>query len=202
MQIGYARVSTHDQNAALQVDALKAAGCEKVFVETISGAASDRPVLRAALRAAKRGDVLVVWKFDRLARSLLHLLETVGLLDRRSVGFVSLTENIDTTTAGGRFVLQIFGALAELERANMRERTIAGLEAARRRGRKGGRPPKLSADKLEYARQLLDQRELSVPEIAGVLDVSVSTLYGKLGARRKRQARNGAHGEREHQRVE
>lgn len=181
MLIGYARVSTHDQNAALQVDALKAAGCERLFVETISGAETERPKLRAALRCARRGDVIVVWKFDRMARSLLHLLETIGTLDRRGIGFVSLTENIDTTTPTGRFVLQVFGALAELERETIRERTMAGLEAARARGRVGGRPPKLSAEDITRARQLLNDPELSVPMVAKAMGVSVSTLYAKVG---------------------
>jgi DNA invertase Pin-like site-specific DNA recombinase len=180
--IGYARVSTQDQNAAMQVDALNAAGCEKVFVETVSGASPERPRLHAALRAAKRGDVLVVWKFDRLARSLLHLLETIGTLTRRGVGFVSLTENIDTTTPTGRFVPQVFGALAELEREIIRERAMAGLKAARLRGRIGGRPPKLKAEDLERARELLTDGDLSVPQVAKAMGVSVSTLYARVGA--------------------
>lgn len=184
MLIGYARVSTHDQNAAMQVHALNAAGCVKVFVETVSGAAPERPKLRTAIRAAKAGDVLVVWKFDRMARSLLHLLETIGALEKRGIGFISLTENIDTTTPTGRFVLQVFGALAELERATIRERTMAGLEAARARGRVGGRPRKLNADALAHARTLLDETTLPVPEVAKRLGVSVSTLYAHLGARR------------------
>jgi len=184
MLIGYARVSTHDQNAEMQVDALNAIGCAKVFVEIVSGAVTDRPQLRAAMRAAKRGDVIVVWKFDRLARSLLHLLETIGTLDRRGIGFVSLTENIDTTTPTGRFVLQVFGALAELEREIIRERTKAGLEAARARGRIGGRPSKLSARDIERARQLLDDPELSVRMVAKAMGVSVSSLYAKVGSKR------------------
>lgn len=146
MLIGYARVSTNDQNTSLQVDALKAAGCERIFVETMSGSLHERPKLKAALRAAKSGDALVVWKLDRLARSFAHLLETVATLDRRNIGFLSLTENIDTVTAGGRLVLHIFGALAEFERAIIQERTIAGLEAARARGRVGGRPRKLTEE--------------------------------------------------------
>ncbi len=188
MLVGYARVSTHDQNAALQIDALEAAGCEKTFVETISGTASERPKLRAALRATKRGDVLVVWKLDRLARSFSHLLETVDNLDRRGVGFVSLTENIDTVTAGGRLVLHIFGALAEFERAIIHERTLAGLEAARSRGRIGGRPPKLSAEDITRAKALLRDPGLSVPDVARALGVSVSTLYARVGSRRTIEA--------------
>lgn len=182
MLIGYARISTSDQNAALQVDALKAAGCERIFVETISGAAHERPKLKAALRAAKNGDALVVWKLDRLARSFAHLLDTVATLDRRGIGFLSLTENIDTVTAGGRLVLHIFGALAEFERAIIHERTMAGLEAARARGRVGGRPCKMTEDDLTSARALLQETELSVPEVARRLNVSVSTLYARVGA--------------------
>lgn len=187
MLIGYARVSTQDQDAALQIDALNAAGCEKVFVETVSGASPERPRLHAALRAAKRGDVLVVWKFDRLARSLLHLLETIGTLTRRGVGFVSLTENIDTATPTGRFVLQVFGALAELERETIRERAMAGLQAARARGRIGGRPPKLIADDIARAKVLLADKTLSVPQVAKAMGVSVSTLYARVGAVRSTQ---------------
>lgn len=187
MLIGYARVSTQDQDAALQIDALNAAGCEKVFVETVSGASPERPRLHAALRAAKRGDVLVVWKFDRLARSLLHLLETIGTLTRRGVGFVSLTENIDTATPTGRFVLQVFGALAELERETIRERAMAGLQAARARGRIGGRPPKLVAEDIARAKELLADKTLSVPQVAKAMGVSVSTLYARVGAVRSPQ---------------
>lgn len=182
MLIGYARVSTHDQNAGLQVDALTAAGCERIFVETISGAAHDRPKLKAALRAAKHGDALVVWKLDRLARSFSHLLETVATLDRRGIGFLSLTENIDTVTAGGRLVLHIFGALAEFERAIIYERTMAGLESARARGRIGGRPTKLTETDIAHARALLENSDLSVPAVARQLNVSVSTLYARVGA--------------------
>jgi DNA invertase Pin-like site-specific DNA recombinase len=140
MLIGYARVSTQDQNPQLQLDALKAAGCGRVFVERASGAQRDRPELRAALGYMRSGDTLVVWKLDRLARSLKQLIETIEALDADKIGFRSLTEAIDTTTAGGRLVFQIFGALAEFERQVIRERTMAGLDAARARGRKGGRP--------------------------------------------------------------
>lgn len=184
MMIGYARVSTHDQNAEMQVDALRAAGCEKVFVETVSGVAVDRPQLKLALRATRKGDALVVWKLDRLARSFAHLLETVADLDRRHVGFISLTENIDTVTAGGRLVMHIFGALAEFERAIIHERTMAGLEAARARGRVGGRPRKLSEADIAVARTLLQETDTPVPDIAKRLKVSVSTLYARVGALR------------------
>jgi len=143
MLIGYARVSTHDQNADLQIDALKAAGCEQVFVETASGGKAGRPVLKAALGALQPGDSLVVWKLDRLARSLKQLVETLERLQAQGIGLLSLTEAINTASAGGRLVLHMFGAIAEFERTLIRERTLAGLAAARARGRFGGRPRKM-----------------------------------------------------------
>lgn len=161
MLVGYARVSTLDQNPALQIDALKGAGCEKLFVEKASGASRDRPELKGALDYVREGDTLVVWKLDRLARSLKQLIETVAMLEARGIGLRSLTESIDTTTAGGRLIFHIFGALAEFERTVIRERTKAGLTAARARGRVGGRPPKLSVDDLKAAKALLgDLRRL------------------------------------------
>ncbi len=141
MLIGYARVSTQEQNLQLQLDALQAAGCGRVYTERASGAQRDRPELKAALDYAREGDTLVVWKLDRLARSLKQLIETVEGLEQLKVGFRSLTEAIDTTTAGGRLVFQIFGALAEFERQVIRERTMAGLTAARARGRRGWQAP-------------------------------------------------------------
>lgn len=143
MLIGYARVSTHEQDCALQEDALRAAGCDRLFLETASGAKRDRPELRAALAAMQEGDTLVVWRLDRLARSLRHLLETVEGLEARGMKFRSLTEAMDTSTSGGKLILSVLGAMAEFERALISERTKAGLEAARLRGRKGGRPRKL-----------------------------------------------------------
>jgi DNA invertase Pin-like site-specific DNA recombinase len=140
MLIGYARISTHEQNLDLQEDALKAAGCKKVYTDKTGGAKSERPGLEKALADARPGDTLVVWKLDRLGRSLKHLIETVTDLSHRGVGFKSLQENIDTTTSGGKLVFHVFGALAEFERDIIRERTLAGLAAARARGRKGGRP--------------------------------------------------------------
>src|ERR1019366_5384910 len=140
MLIGYARVSTEDQDTALQRDALSAAGCERLFEETASGSRIDRAQLQAALGFARSGDTIVVWKLDRLARSLSQLIQTVEGLESRGVGIRSLTETIDSTTAGGKLVFHIFGALAEFERGVIRERTREGLLAARRRGRFGGRP--------------------------------------------------------------
>jgi len=146
MLIGYARVSTVDQNLALQRDALTEAGCAKIFTEQMSGAVTDRPALHDALEFARSGDTLIVWKLDRLARSMKQLIETVETLRVRGIGFRSLTEVLDTTTAQGRLVFHMFGALAEFERSLIRERTQAGHAAARRAGRTGGRPPKLTDD--------------------------------------------------------
>jgi DNA invertase Pin-like site-specific DNA recombinase len=140
MIVGYARVSTDDQTLALQLDALQAAGCETVFRDTISGAKTERPGLSKALDHVRNGDMLVVWRLDRLGRSLSHLIELIQTLEGRGVGFKSLTEQIDTTTSGGKLIFHIFGALAEFERNLIRERTMTGLAAARARGRMGGRP--------------------------------------------------------------
>ena len=179
MLIGYARVSTQDQSPALQLDALKAAGCERIFVEKASGAQRDRPELKSALDFARgdTGDVLVVWKLDRLARSLSQLIDTVDLLERRGIGFRSLTEAIDTTSAGGRLVFHMFGAMAEFERSIIRERTRAGLDAARARGRVGGRPPSLSPKDIAAAKAMLKDPEITVTEVAKRLKVAPSTLY-------------------------
>jgi DNA invertase Pin-like site-specific DNA recombinase len=184
MLVGYARVSTLDQNPDLQIDALKAVGCERLFVEKASGASRDRPELKAALDYVRDGDTLVVWKLDRLARSLKQLIETVTMLEGRGIGLRSLTEAIDTTTAGGRLIFHIFGALAEFERTVIRERTKAGLSAARARGRVGGRPAKLSGDDLKAAKALLGDATITVTEVAKRLGVSPATLYRYLPAAR------------------
>lgn len=178
--IGYARVSTEDQSAALQLDALKAAGCQRVFTEKASGAQRERPQLIAALDYIREGDTLVVWKLDRLARSLRQLMETIEDLHARGIGFRSLTEAIDTTTSGGRLVFHIFGALAEFERSLIRERTNAGLEAARARGRISGRPPALDDEDLVAAKAMLRDPAITVEEVARRLDVAPSTLYRHL----------------------
>src|SRR3712207_6574399 len=160
MLVGYARVSTQDQSPELQLDALRQAGCEKIFTEKASGAQRDRPELKAALGFMRQsaGDVLVVWKLDRLARSLKQLIETVEDLERRGIGFRSLTEQIDTTSPGGRLVFHIFATMAEFERSIIRERTCAGLDAARARGRKGGWPPALSSKDIAAAKAMLQDR--------------------------------------------
>lgn len=180
MLIGYARVSTQDQTPELQLDALQQAGCEKIFTEKASGAQRDRPQLNAALDYLRAGDTLVVWKLDRLARSLKQLIETIELLEEQEIGFRSLTEAIDTTTSGGRLIFHIFGALAEFERSIIRERTKAGLAAARARGRMGGRPPALSPDGLKAAKAMLRDKGITVEEVARQLHVTPSTLYRHL----------------------
>jgi DNA invertase Pin-like site-specific DNA recombinase len=177
--VGYARVSTADQDLALQLDALAAAGCAKVFEDRASGARADRPGLRAALDYAREGDVLVTWKLDRLGRSLPHLIETVAGLERRGVGFRSLTEAIDTTTPGGRLVFHLFAALGQFERDLISERTRAGLVAAAARGRRGGRQPVVTAEKLRRAQDLV-AKGLSIRDAAVRLKVGKTALYEAL----------------------
>lgn len=180
MLIGYARVSTQDQTLALQRDALLKAGCERVFEDTASGANADRRGLTEALSFMRERDMLVVWRLDRLGRSLKHLIDTIALLQEKKIGFRSLTENIDTTTQGGKLVFHIFGALAEFERELIRERTRAGLEAARARGRKGGRPTVLDEKKRKLLRQLYAEKGTSIADIMHTLNISRSTLYRSL----------------------
>jgi len=148
MKIGYARVSTLDQNLELQTDALEKAGCEKIFTDRASGAKDDRQGLSDAIEFCRQGDSLVVWKLDRLGRSLKHLIETINELHSKKVGFVSVQESIDTTTSGGKLIFHVFGALAEFERELIRERTNAGLTSARARGRLGGRPKVLTTRQI------------------------------------------------------
>jgi len=179
-RIGYARVSTQDQDVALQRDALTAAECERIFEDQASGARTDRPGLAAALSYVRSGDVLVVWKLDRLGRSLPHLIETVTGLEARGIGFRSLTEAIDTTTSGGRLIFHIFGALGQFERDLIRERTRAGLAAAVTRGRRGGREPVITAEKLRRARTLIAQG-LTVREAAARIKVGKTVLCKALG---------------------
>jgi DNA invertase Pin-like site-specific DNA recombinase len=178
--LGYARVSTTDQQPQLQVDALERAGCYRVFVETASGARSDRPVLAQVLDQLRPGDTLVVWKLDRLGRSLRHLVDTVTGLADRGVGFRSLQEAIDTTTPAGKLVFHVFAALAEFERDLIRERTDAGLAAARARGRQGGRPSVLTPDKVQVAREMYRSGKYTVASIATTLGVSRASIYRHL----------------------
>jgi len=184
-------LSTVDQNLALQRDALTEAGCAKIFTEQMSGAVKDRPALHDALEFARSGDTLIVWKLDRLARSMKQLIETIETLRVRGIGFRSLTEALDTTTAQGRLVFHMFGALAEFERSLIRERTQAGLAAARRAGRTGGRPPKLTDDDIEAAKALLANPDFGVTQIAHHLGVSPATLYRYIPAARTANTPDG-----------
>jgi DNA invertase Pin-like site-specific DNA recombinase len=180
MFVGYARVSTQEQDPALQLDALNELGCERIFTEKASGAQRERPQLQAALDYMRKGDTLVVWKLDRLARSLKQLIETVEDLHEREMGFLSLTESIDTTTSGGMLIFHIFASLAQFERSIIRERTASGLAAARKRGRFGGRPTALKAADLAVAKAMLRDPNITVEEIAKRLSVAPSTLYRHL----------------------
>lgn len=180
MIIGYARVSTQDQNPAFQVDALEKAGCEQIFQERVTGKLRERPELSQCLRMLRKGDTLVVWKLDRLARSLKDLVEIIQDLDERGIGFRSLTESIDTTSSGGRLIFHIFGALAEFEHSLIRERTIAGLQAARARGRKGGRKPAMSWADVRKASAMLRDPTITKTEVASHFRVSRVTLNNAL----------------------
>ena len=185
MYIGYARVSTDDQDLSLQRDALNAAGCDRIFTDTMSGAKAERPGLREALDHCRAGDTLVVWRLDRLGRSLTNLIELMTTLDDKEIGFKSLTEQIDTTTSGGKLVFHIFGALAEFERELIRERTRAGLAAARARGRQGGRPRKLDTPKkIAMAQSLYNEGTHSIDDICQMVGVSRATLYRVIRIRR------------------
>jgi DNA invertase Pin-like site-specific DNA recombinase len=186
MLIGYARVSTTEQTLNLQRDALHKAGCSKIFTDTASGVKAERIGLDEALEYVRKGDTLVVWRLDRLGRSLPHLITTMTDLLERGIGFKSLTENIDTTTSGGKLIFHIFGALAEFERNLIRERTQAGLTAARARGRKGGRRRSLTEKQVGIARDLYGKRH-PVPEILRTLKISRATLYRTLKTGEKNQ---------------
>lgn len=184
MLVGYARVSTDGQDHALQLDALKAAGCERVFVETASGTRTDRPELARLLELVRQGDTVVIWRLDRLGRSLRHLIDLVEDLNQRGVALRSLSEAIDTMTASGRLLFHVLGAVGQMERDIIAERTRAGLRAAAARGRRGGRPPALDDQKLRAAKAMLASGTMSAGEVAKQLGVSPSTLYRHLpGAR-------------------
>ncbi|AFZ04508.1 recombinase family protein [Calothrix sp. PCC 6303] len=177
MLIGYARVSTEDQNLDLQMDALRQAGCEKVYTDHISGAKAARPGLLLAFEVARTGDVLVVWRLDRLGRSLKDLIETMETLDKRGIGLSSLQESITTTSGSGRLIFHLFGALAEFERNLISERTTAGLMAARKRGHRGGRPKALDPAKRQLAVKLYTERQHTIIEICKLMGISKPTLY-------------------------
>lgn len=180
--LGYARVSTLDQDPALQTDALDAAGCYRVWTDKASGKLDKRPQLDRVLDQLRPGDTLVVWRLDRLGRSMKHLIAVVADLEERGIGFRSLTENIDTTTPAGKLIFHIFGALAEFERELIRERTMAGLTAARARGRSGGRRTVMTPEKLKVAREMLDDPDANhtVAKVAETIGVSRSALYRAL----------------------
>ncbi|MBN2355255.1 recombinase family protein [candidate division KSB1 bacterium] len=180
MQIGYARISTDDQRLDLQFDALRKAGCNKIFKDVASGAKDDRVGLDNAMRYLRKGDTLVVWKLDRLGRSLKHLIDVVNSLGRKGAFFKSTQENIDTSTSGGKLTFHLFGALAEFEKDIIRERTKAGLDAARARGRIGGRPKSLDDKKIALAKQLMSNPANNAHDVAKSLGISRATLYRNL----------------------
>jgi DNA invertase Pin-like site-specific DNA recombinase len=191
MLVGYARVSTDAQTTAGQIDALQAVGCERVFQESISGSRSDRPELAAALSYAREGDVLIVTRFDRLARSIRQLLSTIEDLEKRGIGLRSLSENIDTTSAAGRLILHLFAALGQFEIELLRERTRTALAASRARGRVGGRPPALDAIKVTAAKAMLSSGKMTAAEVAKQVGCSSSTLYRHVPGGRAGIVENG-----------
>lgn len=184
MKIGYARVSTADQHLRMQEDALKSDGCEQIFHDIASGVKTERPGLEEAISYLREKDVLVVWKLDRLGRSVQHLIETIKKLSERGIGFKSLQENIDTTTSGGKLIFHIFSALAEFERDLIKERTNAGLKAARVRGRMGGRPPLLKSDEVKKMLKYYDEQKITVDEICKIFNVSRPSFYNYLNKRK------------------
>ena len=185
MLIGYARISTQDQTLSLQQDALEKVGCAKIFTDRVSGTKAERKGLDEALSHLREGDTLVVWRLDRLGRSLRHLIDTVTELHNRGVGFKSLQETIDTTTSGGKLVFHIFGALAEFEREIIKERTQAGLESARSRGKVGGRPKALTSKEVQMLRNMAADKSLTVSDICKTLGIGRTTFYRyvKVGER-------------------
>ena len=180
MNIGYARVSTVDQHLYMQEDALKSAGCDEIFRDVASGGKTDRPGLDEALNFLRAGDTLIVWKLDRLGRSVQHLIETIKSLNTKSVGFKSLQENIDTRTSGGKLIFHIFSALAEFERDLIRERTKAGLNAARSRGRVGGRPPALTSRQVSRMLAMYYEKTNTITEICKIYSITRPTFYNYL----------------------
>jgi DNA invertase Pin-like site-specific DNA recombinase len=180
MLIGYARVSTQEQTLDLQTDALKKAGCTQIFTDTASGVDRERPGLAKTISYLRPGDTLVVWRLDRLGRSLKHLIDTITQLQERGIGFRSITESIYTTTSGGKLIFHVFGALAEFERDIIRERTKAGLAAARARGRRGGRPRAVPPKKLAQLQALSGDTSTAIPDILDTFNISRATYYRYL----------------------
>ncbi len=192
MKIGYARVSTADQHLRMQEDALKSAGCEEVYTDIVSGVKSQRPGLDKALSYLREGDTLVVWKLDRLGRSIQHLIHTVNILIEKKISFKSLQENIDTATSGGKLIFHIFSALAEFERDLIQERTQAGLKAARARGKLGGRPPLLDTRQINRMIEMYDEQKNTVAEICKIYNISRPSFYNYLNNRRRELAKSNA----------
>ena len=184
MLVGYARVSTDDQNLDLQRDALEAAGCKQIFQDQLSGARAERPGLIQTFEYVREGDTLVVWRLDRLSRSLKDLISIVARLEADGIGLKSLHESIDTTSSTGKLVFHLFGALAEFERNLIKERTHAGLQSARARGRKGGRPKVLDQSKRNLVVKLYDEKEHSIKQICQIIGISKPTLYKYLESTR------------------
>lgn len=190
MKIGYARVSTADQHLRMQEDALKSAGCEEIYTDIVSGVKSQRPGLNKALSYLREGDTLVVWKLDRLGRSIQHLIQTVNALQTKKIGFKSLQESIDTSTSGGKLIFHFFSALAEFERDLIRERTEAGLKAARIRGKMGGRPPILDNRQINRMVEMYDEQKNTVNEICKIYNISRPSFYNYINNRKRELAKN------------
>ena len=180
MNVGYARISTKEQHLRMQEDALKSAGCEEIYTDIASGSKSERPGLDNALSHIREGDTLVVWKLDRLGRSIQHLIQTVATLSKRKIAFKSLQENIDTKTSGGKLIFHIFSALAEFERELIRERTDAGLKSARARGHMGGRPSLLDKRQIKRMIEMYDSKKNTVGEICKIYEISRPSFYNYL----------------------
>lgn len=193
MKIGYARVSTPDQYLRLQEDALKSAGCKEIFTDVVSGVKTQRPGLEKAITFLRAGDMLVVWKLDRLGRSITHLIETINSLQKKEISFKSLQENIDTTTSGGKLIFHMFSALAEFECGLIQERTQAGLKAARARGRMGGRPPLLDTRQINRMVEMYDEQKNTVAEICKIYNISRPSFYNYLNNRRRELAKQKMH---------
>jgi DNA invertase Pin-like site-specific DNA recombinase len=191
MKIGYARVSTVDQHLRMQEDALRGSGCEEIYTDVVSGVKSQRPGLDKALSYLREGDTLVVWKLDRLGRSIQHLIQTVKDLEDKKISFKSLQENIDTTTSGGKLIFHIFSALAEFERELIKERTQAGLKAARARGKMGGRPPLLDTRQINRMIEMYNEEKNTVAEICKIYNISRPSFYNYLNNRKLELAKNG-----------
>lgn len=192
MKVGYARISTYDQNLHLQEDALKSAGCEEIFSDVISGMKSERSGFEKLMKFIRKGDTLVVWKLDRLGRSVKHLIEIVNVLHERDISFMSMQESIDTGTSGGKLIFHIFSALAEFERDLISERTQAGLKAARARGRTGGRPFILDTRQINRMIEIYNDKKNTVSEICKIYDISRQSFYNYLKIRTKHSGKNNA----------